>query len=200
MNRVWCLKSGILVVVRGLSYANVVATVALFVALGGASYAAIELPRNSVGTPQLRDGAVTERKLGFTLATAASRSSAPIKVGAEVPCSNSPTPCPVPAPEPVRLLSTSVTLTHPGRVLVLASAEAYVAQAAVKGSVTLNIGKERGLTAQRDAVLGPYSPVPVSFWTAQEVGAGRHVFTLEARGSGAVYVEDSELLVLALPR
>ena len=36
---------------------------ALFVALGGTSYAAAKLPRNSVGTPQLRSGAVTQAKL-----------------------------------------------------------------------------------------------------------------------------------------
>ena len=50
-----------------LSYANVVATLALFVALGGASYAAIVLPANSVGTKQLRPGAVTRAALGFPL-------------------------------------------------------------------------------------------------------------------------------------
>ncbi len=36
---------------------------ALFVALSGTSYAAINLPANSVGTPQLRDGAVTSSKI-----------------------------------------------------------------------------------------------------------------------------------------
>jgi hypothetical protein len=36
-----------------LTYANVLATVALFIALGGASYAAVALPTNSVGTRQL---------------------------------------------------------------------------------------------------------------------------------------------------
>ncbi|HEX8083337.1 MAG TPA: hypothetical protein VF529_03545 [Solirubrobacteraceae bacterium] len=34
------------------------ATLALFIALGGSSYAALSLPRNSVGTQQLRAGAV----------------------------------------------------------------------------------------------------------------------------------------------
>jgi hypothetical protein len=43
--------------------ANVVAYCALFVALGGTSYAAIGIPRNSVGTPQLRSAAVTANKL-----------------------------------------------------------------------------------------------------------------------------------------
>src|SRR5690349_23207985 len=36
---------------------------ALFIALGGTSYAAAKLPRNSVGTAQLRKGAVTTAKL-----------------------------------------------------------------------------------------------------------------------------------------
>jgi hypothetical protein len=46
-----------------LTYANVMATVAVFIALGGASYAAVNLPPNSVGTPQLKNRAVTPPKL-----------------------------------------------------------------------------------------------------------------------------------------
>lgn len=42
---------------------NVVAYLALFVALGGTSYAAIKLPANSVGTRQLKRGAVTAAKI-----------------------------------------------------------------------------------------------------------------------------------------
>ena len=41
-----------------LTYGNVVATLALFIALGGSSYAALSLPRNSVGSAQLRSNAV----------------------------------------------------------------------------------------------------------------------------------------------
>ena len=41
-----------------LTYANVTATLALFVALGGTSYAALTLPKNSVGSRQIRTGAV----------------------------------------------------------------------------------------------------------------------------------------------
>jgi hypothetical protein len=41
-----------------LTFGNVTASLALFIALGGTSYAAITLPRNSVGTNQLRTGAI----------------------------------------------------------------------------------------------------------------------------------------------
>ena len=46
-----------------LSYANVMATIAVFIALGGASYAAVKLPKNSVGTKQLKKNAVTGAKV-----------------------------------------------------------------------------------------------------------------------------------------
>jgi hypothetical protein len=48
---------------RHLTFANVVSCLALFVALGGASYAAFKLPKNSVGAKQLKKGAVTPAKL-----------------------------------------------------------------------------------------------------------------------------------------
>jgi hypothetical protein len=41
-----------------LTYANVTSTLALFIAMGGASYAAVALPRNSVGAAQLRSASV----------------------------------------------------------------------------------------------------------------------------------------------
>jgi hypothetical protein len=46
-----------------LTYANVVATLALVLALGGVSYAATKLPKNSVGTKQIKKGAVTSAKV-----------------------------------------------------------------------------------------------------------------------------------------
>ena len=41
-----------------LTYANVAATLALFVALGGSSYAALKLPPNSVGSEQVKPGSL----------------------------------------------------------------------------------------------------------------------------------------------
>ncbi len=48
---------------RHLSYANVMATTAVFIALGGGAYAATALPKNSVGATQLRNDAVTSAKV-----------------------------------------------------------------------------------------------------------------------------------------
>ena len=47
-----------------LSYANVTATLALFLALGGTSYAVVLLPRDSVGRAQIRSRAVGSAELG----------------------------------------------------------------------------------------------------------------------------------------
>lgn len=46
-----------------LTYANVLASLALFVALGGVSWAAVTLPANSVGKRQLKRDAVTSEKV-----------------------------------------------------------------------------------------------------------------------------------------
>ncbi len=55
-----------------LTYANVVATLALFIAIGGASaFAASHLGKNSVGSKQLRKNSVTTAKIKSEAVTAA---------------------------------------------------------------------------------------------------------------------------------
>ena len=56
-------------ITRRLTFANVMSALALFTALGGASYAAIKVPSNSVGTKQIRNRAITTRKLDRRLLT-----------------------------------------------------------------------------------------------------------------------------------
>jgi hypothetical protein len=48
---------------RHLTYANVVSSICLFILLGGAAYAATALGRNSVGSSQLRNNAVSSVKV-----------------------------------------------------------------------------------------------------------------------------------------
>lgn len=71
-----------------LGYANVMATAAVFLALGGGAYA-LSLPKNSVGTKQIKKHAVTKPKLGKS----AVRSFAPASSLRRI--SYFPTGCPV---------------------------------------------------------------------------------------------------------
>lgn len=56
---------------RRPSAGTVISIIALVVALGGTGYAAITLPRNSVGSPQLKSGAVTGAKIKKSSVTSA---------------------------------------------------------------------------------------------------------------------------------
>ena len=67
-----------------LTYSNVVATLALFIALGGGAYAATTLPRNSVGTKQLMKNAVTGAKVRNHSLTAADINPATLRTAAAV--------------------------------------------------------------------------------------------------------------------
>lgn len=46
-----------------LTYSNIIATLALFIALGGVSYAAVKLPKNSVTNKTIKKSAVTSAKI-----------------------------------------------------------------------------------------------------------------------------------------
>jgi hypothetical protein len=109
-----------------LSYANVVSTLALFLALGGASYAALTLPRDSVGAAQLRDGAVTLPKLAFPLAMATASVPHSVEVGAPSPvCGSGPAICSPPAPMPSVVASVTMRLVRPAMVLILGTSTLY---------------------------------------------------------------------------
>lgn len=57
---------------------NTIALIALFVALGGTAYAATALPRNSVGTPQLKNYAVTTAKINQKTIAALKGNTGPV--------------------------------------------------------------------------------------------------------------------------
>ncbi len=67
---------------KQFTYGNVVATVALFIAVGGTSaFAATQLAPKSVGEPQLRPGAVTATKLRKNAVTAPKLKALSVKEG-----------------------------------------------------------------------------------------------------------------------
>jgi len=68
-----------------LSYANVVATLALFLMLGGVSWAVTTLPTNSVGSAQIRNGAVIASKVKADSLRAADLAPGQIKAGPRGP-------------------------------------------------------------------------------------------------------------------
>jgi hypothetical protein len=92
-----------------LTYANVMATLALFVSLGGASYAAITLPAGSVGPRQLRAHAVEPKDLNFPLGYASITDDKTEELAGACP---PPAPYPGPAPDLVGPVDEGPT---PGR-------------------------------------------------------------------------------------
>jgi hypothetical protein len=116
---------------RALSFANVVSVVALFVALGGVSYAAFQLPRNSVGTAQIKRGAVTGSKIKLsslgTVPSAANATHALTADRATVPVGGLAAGGGATPPSlgggnaKLEIVQGIVNLTQPGSILVTAT-------------------------------------------------------------------------------
>jgi len=70
---------------KRFSYANVMSTLALFVALGGVSYAATSLPANSVGRQQLKPNAVNGSKVANRSLRAVDFAAGQLPAGAQGP-------------------------------------------------------------------------------------------------------------------
>lgn len=188
-----------------LTYANVVATLALFIALGGASYAAISLPAGSVGPRQLRAGAVTLGKLGFPLASATANATSVTIPGFQcqgIPGQPAP-PCP--APVPVTIASTTIDLSRPAKVLILATSELSAQSTSSTASTQVQL---YGRADQGQ--LTSVTSVNVASPGGQETGvyqavtdalrAGRHTLEVFATDSGPNVIADSTTLAaLALP-
>ena len=198
-----------------VTYANVMSTVAVFVALGGASYAATQLPPNSIGSRQLRDGAVTPPKLAIPVGGGLSRGgsgSQPTSLRLAGTC---PPKASCPAPAPTTLTSATVTLTRPAKVLVLASAVAddTVGTCCDTGSaeVTLALASQPTQAQSPPSVsssLQRGGPTLISAPFVTSLPAGRSVIALVAStsvsqaqaapGTG-ISASNAQLIVLALP-
>jgi hypothetical protein len=141
----------------------IVACVALFVALGGTSYAAIKLPANSVGTKQIKKSAVTTAKIKDATVTAADLAAGAVgtaKIGA------------IPG---ARVRDTATTTIQTGATAVLPF-----------NATDFNVGgvydstKPSRMTAP---IAGRYLVTASARWTAN--AAGRRTIALEVNGTAA---------------
>jgi hypothetical protein len=78
----------------GLTYANVIATLALFLALGGGAYAAFKLPTNSVGSKQIKKNAVNSSKVANGSLLAGDFKAGQLPAGAQGLKGDQGDPCP----------------------------------------------------------------------------------------------------------
>ena len=100
---------------RRLSYANVMSSLALFIALGGVSWAAATLPANSVGKRQLKDNAVTGEKVANGSLRAADFARGALPAGPQGPAGAAARPArPV---RPVRGASPAPRVTRATRAI-----------------------------------------------------------------------------------
>ncbi len=189
-----------------LTYANVVSTLALFIALGGVSYGAIKLPANSVGTSQLRDGAVTQRKLGFPIAMASAGLGGFRAVGSPLSasCFSGGVACSPPPPVPTSLAQVTLHLSSAGNVLLLGTAEVYEPHAKAESSISIGTSFEgEGFAGQTDARLTPSNNYfqKVAFQAVVPCKSGTRRFGLAAAGYTAAetFVDGVQLVAVALP-
>lgn len=200
-------------VVGWLSYANVVATLALFVALGGVSYAAIVLPANSVGPKQLRPNAVGLGALSFPLGTVGITDNKPqdlIKGACNSPerlHENAVPPCVQPVRggrTPGREVRT--VFRSPGRLLASATVnlkDEGAPSSAARITLGLNVDRQRVAENEMSITGGQTLQVPIQ--TLAGVPAGTHTTGLsvsaqyDSAGPGDVLVTSASVIASAVP-
>jgi hypothetical protein len=112
-----------------LTYANVMATAAVFLALGGGAYAAFKLPNHSVGSKQLKSGAVTPPKIAQSAITlfkgqkgdkGDKGDQGPVGPSQGFAAAQASGAVPSSTPDSGGLMQTTVTTSASGRLFVLA--------------------------------------------------------------------------------
>lgn len=136
-----------------LTYANVIATVALFVALGGASYAATNLPKNSVGTNQIKELSINASKLKGAAVTAPKIAKEAV-TGAKVKLSTLGT---VPSAQKASL-AEQATSAENAQKLGGSTASQLTSQAVTQATKASTLACPSGTTASTGVCFGPKHP------------------------------------------
>jgi hypothetical protein len=197
---------------RQLTYANVVATIALILSLGGASYAAIELPSNSVGARQLRHGAVTPNALAFPLGATSvtdNREQDLTKGACNSPLAPGEIPPPCAAPilggtTPGR--QVRVSLPSSGQLLISATAGLRNGGApSTTADITYAVIVDGRAVAQRVLTFSGGQQIQAPIQGLVNVRAGSHVVgfgvlaNYSSNGPGDAFVAPVSVIVSALP-
>ncbi len=174
------------------NYANVVATLALFVALGGASYAVATLPANSVGARQLEPRSVTRRALAFPTGAASRTDGSQIELRGNF-CNGWPLapgqpapPCPARA-KGGRTPGREVTLTLNARGMVVVLATVGVTNQGLsntRATVTIETIVDGRAVAERSLTVQGGDATQTTIQGAFALPPGRHAVGI---GFGARY-------------
>ncbi len=198
-----------------LSYANVVATAALFISLGGVSYAAFVLPPHSVGPRQLRARAIEPNALSFPLAVAGITDSA-VEDVAKTPCDGASPPHTVNTIDCAHLKTSGIStpgrevhlsFRSPGRLLVSAIAGLRNEGAAgTSAYVTLHLVVDGRLVDHSELTLSGGQSVQAPVQLLLGVPVGRHTVGIVVvvgyssyDGPGDVIVSPVSLVASAFP-
>jgi hypothetical protein len=184
------------------SPAMIVALIALFVAMGGAGYAAVKLKKNAVKTKNIKDGAVTSSKLGNGAVTSS-------KLANDARSASNYTEDTTDNP----IVGALETIGSPIQITTV-STRRVIAMAAVHATTTgtgaylvchIKIDTTTGVDdTDFAAPNGTFSPVDasVSPLASAVVGAGTHTATLECEALGGLTptatVKDDALAALSV--
>jgi len=199
---------------RGIiNYSNVVATLALFVALGGASYAVVVLPANSVGARQLQPRSVTHRALAFPTGAASRTDGSQVELRGNF-CNGWPLspgqpapPCPA-RPKGGRTPGREVSLTLNARGLLVVLATVSVTNQGLsntQATVTIETIVDGRAVAERSIVLRGDDATQATIQGAFALPPGKHDVGIgyaaryTARGPN-VLVGPTTVTAMAFPR
>lgn len=200
--------------IKRLTYANATATIALFVALGGAAYGVTSLPERSVGPRQIRNRAVTRSAIGFPLQLVATTYRRH-QTFPRTDCNAPPPPgtprtvlCPAVAIEAIHLPGRELEmhLTSPTTVLVTALSSAIDSDPPADSTTltaALVVDGRRSETRTASISGGRATQLPSEF--TPRLSAGTHLIGIEMEahydqfGGGVVTITSQVLATLALP-
>lgn len=146
---------------RRVTPSLVVSVIALIVALGGASYAAIKLPKNSVGTKQIRNKAVNSKKVKDGSLLLRDFKAGQVKPNAYIGSREPSPPFPIPASPTFGLVTETDTKLPPGNYLLLGRANVF-ASGPTDSSVTCALGNSADVAQAISVPAGEAVPFSLS--------------------------------------